>query len=110
MARPKQLVNRDEYISFRVTPLEKKVIENIAETAGLQVSDFVRKAAMNKDVRIRFSEEELSIYKDLHAYHENFRRISNLVKSSQNVSPDLKREIKEVRDLINEHLTKFKTK
>jgi uncharacterized protein (DUF1778 family) len=104
MPRPEQIVKRSTEIRFRVTPLEKKVIQITADKTGLTVSDFIRSAAMNKTVRVRFSDEELEAYKTLQEYHKHFSRISNLMK---NRDPQLNEEIEKTQKLIFEHLKKF---
>ena len=105
MPRPKKIVKRDEEIKFRVSPLEKKVIHLTAERAGLNVSDFVRKSALNKTVRVRFTEEELEAYRALQNYYDYFRRITNLIKSGNNA--ETLKAIKETQVLIHEHLIRF---
>lgn len=108
MGRKKVVTTRTEYISFRVSALEKKVIELSADDTNLSVSNFVRKAALNMKVQLRFSPEELEVYNDLHKYHDNFRRISNLVKGSNITQKDrLLNEIEEVKELIEKHLKQF---
>ena len=107
MARPKELVTRNKEIKCRVTPLEKKAIELSADEAGLSLSDFVRKCAMNKKVRLRFTPEEMETYAMLHKYHDNFRRISNLIKNNPHVTEELTKEVKEVQALIYDHLKQF---
>lgn len=104
MPRKEQIVKRNSLIPVRVTPLEKKVIQITAQKTGLTVSDFIRSAAMNKTVRIRFSDEELEAYKTLQEYHKHFARISNLMKSRD---PQLNTEIEKTQKLIYEHLKKF---
>lgn len=104
MSRPEKLVKRSSLIPVRVTPLEKKIIQITAGKTGLTVSDFVRSAAMNKTVRLRFTDEELEAYKTLQEYHKHFSRISNLMKSRD---PQLNAEIEKTQQLIYEHLKKF---
>jgi len=105
MPRPTQIVKRSSEIKFRVSALEKKVIQMTADQTGLSVSDFVRKSALNKTVRIRFTEEELIAYKTLQDYYDYFRRISNLIKN--NNQDEVIKAIKETQQLIKEQLTKF---
>lgn len=107
MARPEKLVKRSSLIPVRVTPLEKTVIEIIAEKTGLSVSDLMRKSATNITIHRKFTAEEIEAYEDLHTFYHNFGRITNLVKGSKEVTPELLNEIKEVRALIFEHLQKF---
>lgn len=108
MGRKKEIVTRTEYISFRVSALEKKVIELSAKEANLSTSNFTRRAAMNMKVTLRFSPEELKAYNDLHKYHVNFTYISNLIKSSDvNKKEKLIKEIEVVQTLIKQHIIKF---
>lgn len=107
MARPEKLVKRINEIKFRVTPLEKKVIQLIAEKTGLSVSDLVRKSTMNITIHRKFTPEELKAYENLHSFYHNFGRISNLIKASKEVRPELLEEIKDTQSLIYNHLKKF---
>ena len=108
MGRPKQTINRNERIYLRLTPLEKKVVVLAAKEANLSISDFTRRAALNMKVTIRFSPKELDIYNDLHKYHQNFTRISNLLRGNE-FKKEIKviKEIEEVKYLIKMHLKRF---
>ena len=44
--------NKDLHISFRVSPEQKRFIEEKAELAYLSVSDFVRAAALGREVKV----------------------------------------------------------
>lgn len=108
MGRKKEFVTRSEYISFRVSALEKKAIELSANEVNLSTSDFARRASMNMKVTVRFSEEELKVYSSLHKFHANFSRISNLIKCSEvSGKSTLLSEIWEVKQLIKLHLKQF---
>jgi uncharacterized protein (DUF1778 family) len=105
MPRQKQIVKRSSEIKFRVSALEKKVIQMTADQAGLNVSDFVRKSALNKTVRIRFTDEEIIAYKTLQDFYDYFRRLSNLIKN--NNQDEVIQAIKETQALLKEQLLKF---
>lgn len=109
MARPREIVKRDSRIQVRCTALEKKAIEIMAEETGLNTSDFVRKCAMNKTVKIRFTPEELEHFKTFQKYHENFRRIANIIRNTKGVSEQLLQEISETQQLIKEQLKRFES-
>lgn len=99
---------KTQFISFRVSYIEKKAIAMAAETANLSTSEFARRTALNKKVTLRFTEEELEIYKNLHTYHRNFKLISNLIKSpNYQKNKMVMQELEEVISLIREHLKKF---
>jgi hypothetical protein len=104
MSRPKQIVKRDKTIKVRVTQLEKKWIAYSAGKAGLTISDFLRKSALNKEIRVRFTEEEIELYKTLQHYHTNFVRIGNYIKNNNN---DLFNEIEMVKNEIKNVLKRF---
>ncbi|WP_159519767.1 plasmid mobilization protein [Sunxiuqinia indica] len=99
---------RTQYISFRVSYIEKKAIALAAKETGLSTSEFARRAALNQKVALRFSQEELEVYKNLHTYHRNFKTISNLIKSQHFYKNDMiLRELEEVISLVKQHLQKF---
>ena len=108
MSRPSKAVLRKHRIHLRVTPLEKKWIERSAKEAGLSVSDFLRKSALNKEVRIRFSEEELALFKMLHQYHTNFTRIGNIIRKNKGqISQHLVDEVSHLKNEIRSLLKRF---
>ncbi len=99
---------KTQFISFRVSYIEKKAIAMAAEAASISTSEFARRAALNKKVTLRFTEKELEIYNNLHTYHRNFKLIANLVKSpNYQKNKMVMQELEEVISLIREHLKKF---
>lgn len=99
---------KTKYISFRVSNIEKKAITMAAKETGLSTSEFARRAALNMKVTLRFSPEEMEVYKNLHVYHRNFKAISNLVKSDYFRKNDtILLELEEMIKLIKSHLEKF---
>lgn len=52
------------YISFRVSNIEKQAIALAAKECGLSISEFSRRAALNMKVTLRFSLEEMKVYKN----------------------------------------------
>jgi hypothetical protein len=99
---------RTKYISFRVSNTEKKAIALAAKGCNLSTSEYSRRASMNMKVTLRFSTEELEVFNNLHAYHRNFKSISNLIKSKHFHKNDMiLYELEEVIKLIKNHLTKF---
>ena len=99
---------RTKYISFRVSNIEKQAIALAAKECGLSTSEFSRRAAFNMKVTLRFSPEEMKVYKNLHVYHRNFKVIGNLVKSDYFKKNDtILLELEEVIKQIKVHLGKF---
>lgn len=108
MTRKKEIITRSEYISFRVSNLEKKAIAIAAKETNLSTSEFARRASLNMKVTLRFSPEELEVYNNLHTYHKNFKAIGNLIRSKHfNKNEIILQELQEVMKLIKKHLEKF---
>lgn len=105
MPKKKQEVTRSEFIKFRVTPFEKKIIESIAEETGLLTSNYVRRAALEKNIYARFTDDELSAYKTLIKFNNDIARIGNMFHER---NPDLETEVRKTQKLIYEHIKKFK--
>lgn len=71
---------KNEVIKFRVSKIEKRIIEKKSKEAGLTTSDFLRRLAFEKKIKNRLTQEEIECYKTLSKFSENFRNISNLFK------------------------------
>ncbi|PKQ60180.1 hypothetical protein BZG02_20440 [Labilibaculum filiforme] len=95
---------KKQKIEFRVTSLDKAIIEKKAEHSGLSVSEYIRRSALNQKIDYKLTEKELEIYKDLHRYRRNFVLISNMFKIKD---PDLVRSIRQTIEEIQEHLKKL---
>jgi hypothetical protein len=101
--RPKSPALRNARLVFRVYSLEKKAIELAAEKSGLGVSDYIRRSSLGQTIHARLSPEELTLYRLLIEYRNNFARIGNLVKEQKDVTSELKQVIVS----IDKHLKKF---
>lgn len=97
---------KDQILKFRVTDIEVKLIKYKAKKAGLDVSEFLRRLAFEKEIRARLTPEEIKCYHTLIEYANNFRRIANLIK--KNDQKQLKKEVLETAELIKKHLEKLK--
>ena len=97
-------IHRNQRIVFRVYSLEKKAIELAAQKSGLSVSDYARRVCLSQEIKTRLTDQEISFYKMLIEYRNNFSRISNLIKQNQ----DFTRELKSLIDRIDQHLQRFK--
>jgi proline dehydrogenase len=63
--RPKQAVRQEKNIGFFVTKLQYAVIERKAQQAGVNLSDYMRQAAVHGIVKARWTEEERQMVKQL---------------------------------------------
>jgi hypothetical protein len=106
MARPKEIVTRSKVVPLRVTALEKEALTLMASKAGLSTSDYIRRAAFNQKVNLRFSAEELVLYKELHQFRNHFASIANLVKAHRG-SAELLAAITGLKEKMEFHLSKF---
>lgn len=97
-------MNRKSFLKFRLTLLEKRVIKKKAELAGLSMSEFARAAALGQKTSSKFSEEELNNYQMLVKYHNNFKSISNAIKTR---NPSLSAEVLLLAEEMKKELKKF---
>lgn len=96
---------KNQFIKFRVSILEEKVLKRKAEKSGLTVSEYLRRLAFENEIKSRLTEDEIECYKTLSKYADNFRRISNLFKLGD--VTNLKKETLETSRIIREHIKKF---
>lgn len=98
-------ITKKQVIRFRVTSLEKAIIEKKAENSGLSVSSFCRNTALGRKIGYRLTDEEIEIYKDLAKFRADFVRLSNYF-NKRDVA--LSKEARSLADSLQRHLNKFK--
>ena len=57
---------KGEYVKFRVTPIEKKLITQRGEDCGLSTSDFLRRLALGKPTRSRIAATIINELREIH--------------------------------------------
>lgn len=96
---------KSKTVRFRCTAYEQKLLKVKARKTGLSVSEFCRRAAFDDRIIERLTEDQITIYKMLVAYQNNFIRIGNMFKKR---NPKLADEVKLLAQEIREHLYNFK--
>lgn len=104
MGRKKTIATRNQELKFRVFTLEKQVIEQMAQVAGMSVSAYLRSSAMNRQLRQRLSQDEIEILQMLRGYRHHFRLLSNLIKDKE---PGVKQTLEQLISGIDEQLKKL---
>src|SRR5680860_744962 len=66
---------KSECVKFRCSIYEKKLLKIKAKNSGLTISEFCRRAAFEKEIKERLSEDLIEIYKTLVKFHNNFKWI-----------------------------------
>ncbi|MEM6815631.1 MAG: mobilization protein MbpA [Bacteroidota bacterium] len=94
-----------DYIKFRCTIYEKKVLKKRAQRAGVSLSEYCRSSAFGNNIIERLTKEQLEHYAMLVKYKNNFSRISNMFKKR---NPKLAREVEQLAEEIRKHLYNFK--
>ena len=106
MKSPEQILNeankQSKQILIRISSFEKKLLQAKAEEAGMSVSEFLRAAALNKQIKPPPTSEQMEAYMLLKNFLFNFSRISNAFK--QKDYAHLHSEILEVIEEIMKHL------
>lgn len=100
MDKPK----RNTYITIKTTLLEKRMIKIAANEAGLDISKYLRKVALGKNVRARLSPDEIDLYKQLVYAHNSWKSIGNLFTKKD---PKFKSEVHNLAESIRVVLEKF---
>ncbi len=93
------------YIKFRCSIYEKKLLNKRAERAGISLSEYCRSSAFENSVIERLTEEQLTHYKMLVKYKNNFTSIGNMFKKH---NPKLANEVEKLTEEIRMHLYNFK--
>ncbi len=94
-----------EFIQFRCSIYEKKMLKLKAKKAGLSLSEYCRSSAFENSIIERLTKEQLEHYAMLVKYKNNFTRISNMFKKR---NPRLAKEVEKLAHEIRIHLYNFK--
>lgn len=68
-------MNKKERFEVRLTPIEKRIIENRASKSGLNPSEYIRSSALDKVIKTSLSEEELVILNSLFEVGNELKKI-----------------------------------
>lgn len=90
---------KTEKKTFRVSPEELKVIEKKAEKANLKVSEFVRRAALDKGIVVIEELNEFS--KELRGIGKNINQLTILSHQGK-INVIEEKDLKEVKEKVNE--------
>jgi hypothetical protein len=95
-----------QFVQFRCTVFEKKLLKVKARKSGLTISEYCRRAAFDDRIIERLTEEQIEAYKMLVKYENNFKRIGNMFRKR---NPKLADEVVQLANDIRQHLFNFKT-
>jgi len=96
---------KKEFVQFRCSIYEKKLLKVKAKKSGLSISEYCRRAAFDDRIVERLSEEQIEVYKMLVKYQMNFKRIGNMFRKR---NPKLADEVVQLANEIREHLYNFR--
>ncbi|UII79330.1 mobilization protein MbpA [Flagellimonas sp. CMM7] len=94
-----------DYIKFRCSIYEKKVLRKRAQRAGISLSEYCRSSALDNNIIERLTSEQLAHYAMLVKYKNNFTRIGNMFKKRNS---KLAEEVLQLAEEIRKHLYNFK--
>jgi len=89
------------FVKFRCTVYEKKLLQVKAKRSGLSLSEFIRRVALEKEIKERVSEDHMEIYKSLVKFHNNFKSIGNMFRKKD---PKLSEAVYKIAADIKLHL------
>ncbi len=92
---------KSEYIKFRCSIYEKKMLRIRAKQSGLTLSEFCRRSIYEKEIKERLSDDQIEIYKTLLKFHNNFKAIGNMFRKRD---PNLTKVVYNLADEIKNHL------
>ena len=101
-------MNRNIVMKFRATEEEAADIRRKASAAGMNVSRFLRTAAVNSQVVLYNTADVFGLRFELKRIGNNINQIAMVVNSNNSVYRndvrDLKKQFSELSEKLNEHL------
>lgn len=96
---------KKEFVQFRCSVYEKKLLKVKARKSGLSISEYCRRAAFDDRIVERMTDEQIEAYKLLVKYQRNFKLITNMFRKR---NPRLAEETAQLAKEIRQHLLNFK--
>lgn len=96
---------KGEFVQFRCSLYEKKLLRVKADRSGLSISEYCRRAAFDDRIIERLTKEQVELYKMLTKYELNFKRIGNMYRKR---NPKLADEVVQLASEIRRHLLSFR--
>ncbi|WP_245583412.1 mobilization protein MbpA [Salinimicrobium terrae] len=93
-----------EFVKFRCSVYEKKLLYIKAKRCRLSVSEFCRRSIFNLEIKERFSHDQIEIMKTLSKFHNNFKSIGNMFRKKD---PKLSAATYALADQIKQQLEKL---
>ncbi|NJY64152.1 hypothetical protein HC174_15520 [Salinimicrobium sp. CDJ15-81-2] len=92
-----------EFVKFRCSVYEKKLLYIKAKRSRLSVSEFCRRSIFDLEIKERLSDDHIEILKTLSKYHNNFKSIGNMFRKKD---PRLTAAVYALADEIKQQLEK----
>ena len=101
-------MNRNTIMKFRATEEEASEIRRKASAAGMNVSRFLRTAAVNSQVVLYNTADLFGIRSEIKKIGNNINQIAMVVNSNRSVYQsdvrELKKQFSDLSEKLNEHL------
>ncbi len=82
-------IMKDKHISLRLDEIEYNRITKLADLANMSISNYLRTAALSKEVKPRFSPHEKAYFQNLSAIGNNINQLSRYYNSKNGKVDDL---------------------
>ena len=96
---------KNEFVQFRCSIYEKKLLRVKADRSGLSISEYCRRAAFDDRIIERLTQEQIEMFKMLSRYETNFKLIGNMFRKR---NPKLADEVVQLASEIRGHLLSFR--
>ncbi|QDP86757.1 hypothetical protein FNJ88_14220 (plasmid) [Chryseobacterium sp. SNU WT5] len=96
---------KSKKIEVRVTLQERDEIIAKSREAGLSISEYMRRSAIDKKLNVRFSKEELEAWKNLTYISNALKNLGNILNKENR--EDLILELKKINAELKVEILKF---
>lgn len=98
-------IMKSKKIEVRVTSQERDEIIAKSREAGLSISEYMRRSAIDKKLNVRFSKEELEAWKNLTYISNALKNLGNILNKENR--EDLILELKKINAELKVEILKF---
>lgn len=103
--RPPKAIKQEKNIGFFVTKKQYFIIRQKAAEAGVNISDYMRQAAIYAQIKVRWREEDRKLFKEMVGMSNDLHRLTEMAQKEGVLNAML--YFKKYRDRIDEIIKEF---
>ncbi|MCB0497242.1 MAG: Myb-like DNA-binding domain-containing protein [Cyclobacteriaceae bacterium] len=101
MARPKKHILKAKVVSVHMTRSDQLVLKGLAKKCKLSISEYLLHAGLQIELKAKFSDEEIELFRQLVALGNNINQIAKHINTGKNITNEALGDLEKFSLIIN---------